>query len=75
MFCFFVRDFDFQLHSGVRGVLSALSLSLCGCSSGICVSVSFFSSISSGSKFLLANPSVGAVNCWLVLDPKSLLLQ
>jgi hypothetical protein len=82
LFCFFVRDFDFQLHSGVRGVLSALSLSLspvslslCGCSSGICVSVSFFSSISSGSKFLLANPSVGAVNCWLVLDPKRLLLQ
>jgi hypothetical protein len=28
LFCFFVRDFDFQLHSGVRGVLSALSLSL-----------------------------------------------
>jgi hypothetical protein len=28
LFCFFVRDFDFQLHSGVRGVFSALSLSL-----------------------------------------------
>jgi hypothetical protein len=28
LFCFFVRDFDFQLHSGVCGVLSALSLSL-----------------------------------------------
>jgi hypothetical protein len=35
LFCFFVRDFDFQLDSGVCGVLSALSpspvsLSLCG---------------------------------------------
>lgn len=62
--------------------LSPVSLSLCGVFfssvdvlSGICVSVGFFSSISSGSKFLLAHPSVGAVNCWLVLDPKRLLLQ
>jgi hypothetical protein len=55
--------------------LSEVFFFLCGWSSGICVSVSFFSSIPSGSKFLLANPSVGAANCWLVLDPKRLLLQ